>query len=1576
MPDTIIDRLIVEGVFDPSGIAQGIQRAQADIASLRDLFAGAFQVDLPRTLFEQSISAAQVASRDVRQEFTLAIEEIRRRFDTMLSGADLGIAGQRQATALADGIQTGLQNRLADLGAELATELITPATYGQRAQEASNAAIEQFHLLETRLDDLRQPVSIPITVQSNELEASIDNARTRLQELRRSFANPGAVGISIDRSMFESTVEAAQSASREIRGEFTLVADEIRRRFEESLPAQDLGLAGQRAATAAADAIRSTMLSRLSDLDVELALEIIDPKTYAEQAKLAAAAAREQFDELRQNVGQFAQAAAVPVATPPIDLGDIESELQAQISQITDETVSAARTMENALKAAFEARNFNLDEIQAGVAATDRQTRDFEATLLRLRQEARGLVDPVAFQENVDTALQQLSQSYQARIDELERQPLRVKVEFDDTEFRRKSAEELDAAEKAYDASASNRKLGSRAGLQSSGAEANDLAGITRSIKELEGAQKAGAISTFEFRNSLRSLREEAIALQEAGMVNTNKEIADFSNIMSRTNPKIAEAGVAMRHMRLGAAQLAVSELGATGATANLANGLLVFAGGSGVAIAAALGVAAIAAAWKAYRRDVEAAEEQDKKWADATAGAVDQVQTRLAVLSRDLEAVARIRDKLKGEQATIFQKEEADFGERIVFGLANAYRLQTLRLDLQQRDLQFQAQTELKLREQAAIEVRRNADLQSARSTQRDFASDLAQVAESGLRVSGATEQFAFHLRTALAISRDVTKSSQERLAALRTANELINAQLRPFERQADLQVRSTQEQLDALTRLNAQSQQFGARPGIDRQSTEILNGLTVEAEHLRENAELARRRAATFGQAQDEIAKRLRDEAHGWDALADQIDADVNKRIGDTIQRARTDVANLTEDIAKGGRENTIDIPVSIDDSVAIDKLREVQQFFQDAISQGLAAGGQQQDFTFLFDQLRDVTNQINDALKAPIQALIDNAGQIEQQLSTVKEAAELADQVAQRQTGAPDTIADQARRLEALQPIIDTLRQRYDSVTAAIAKGGVAEDVMLGLLQTQLSLAQQLAAVEPPTPLEVTQLAPLQEATQNYVDAKNAFDQAVAHGTDAEVAAARERLDAMASVMDAIADSIIDTLSAMNVDGEVFQRIAKAIRDAFAAAGRHMHEISEAAKEASSALTNAGKAIGAFAGALDTLGAMNDQTRQIAKGMEEAANAAASFVKGDILGGVLEGVGALADVFSGIFGGGESEHDRIVRENTDAIQRNTARRNDEFNGLGGQTDLANKIDSALASFGERFQEALASRQQSPNSGTFGSGTSPFDIPNITDDLRRFGLTMADLSAAADEFGIQIFDKDGNIVGDALLQLGDEMKAAARAALQFTNSFDDQLQRLDLESRIKGEIQTPLVDFGQEINAAAASGASAITNAFQGVDLSNQAAVRAAMTNLLDQFENGTLDPTTLGSLSREDFLKFLEDGAGYLDSFNQSVADATARMGDFNLPEGFRRQALAFQFSDFGPIPSSVPTPTPVPVPNMDPTSTTGKSPQVSVGQIVMSIDAKQLTIDEFFDQFVEKLRQLGMQQSGDTMQTGIR
>ncbi len=1370
------------------------------------------------------------------------------------------------------------------------------------------------------------------------IRAGIAEAQTEIAQIGEAFGttisrinqqiqvNP----IELPRLEFQRTLDSVQKATADIRADFTILADELQLELENSLGGADLGILGQRQATAAGQAIRRTLLQELSGIDLLVAEKIIDPEEVGALAAQARQRAVEQFRQLADDVQRFR------IEPPPIDIGldEIVQGLQAEVDELTAGVVRDAEKMHVALREALFVRAPTIEAAVPDFRAAEAGLTEFVARVRAVREQIgrEGLIDPVAAKQQLDQLMTEFAETYRRQMEILNDIPLRP--DFDPA----KVSDELEAL------SAQTRALGEQmadlgkiggGGISRSAsgsrAAVNDLADASRRLKQLQNDERAGTLSTRQLQESVAGLREELIRLKESGLVDTKQEMTEFNRLMDATAPRVEEAGIAMRHLRLGSAAMAAELIGANGAAANLANGLLVFAGGSGVAIAAGVSILVLAGFLKAYHQEAEIAKEKNEELAGSFEKNFDVTDTAIEKAEKQLQAVRALRKevetKLSNRQnwldemnSTEGRSHPATEMERIgrsidrwTIGLFEAWQInkeivKTEELTNQEIDARLQ-----KLNAELTVEAKRLTFAQDTHDAQRQIVSDLIELQQAGQRIGPVNLGFeATTLRESFRVLNDINATTADRLGALRNINEVVEEQNRLFERQGKLLAEATQRDVTRLGRQQTReaafiAPDFGDPSQIGAQIDDTVLKLQVEADQLRTNAALARERAAGLTRASQEIKDRLNTEANSWDALANTIEDAVLTRQQRVFDQREQMLATFQQHLQHlAGEGDIIEIPVEINSDLVTQQFEQliVRLEAQKTIIE--AAGGeitpvQQAKLDALKDKLEDV-------FKLPLQLFIQSTDVALGRVQGLVAAGEGMARLAQQQTGVPDTIADRAERIRQLAPLINDLRDRYNNLTGAIENQLVPQDQIADALQEQLKLAQELADVEPPTPLEVAQLAPLQEAAAKYADAKLKLDAALAHGTPEAVRAASAEVSRLGNDMDKVAEDIIDRLQKMGVEGVLLKRIADAIKASFAAAGRELHEMSPDAIATRDALQVASKVVGAFSGAARDLGLMDESAQRVAQGLEQAAEAAASFVSGDFLGGVVGGVGAIGSILGGIFGGGaddaarealQAEHDRIIQDNIRALELNTDALQRQTGTPSGLQNLRGEFLAIVDKLAGHFQDV-------------GGLPVVLQDPEFFDNwVRQFGTSLDELKQVADQAGIELFDSAGNIIPEAFFELDKAIQKSIEQMTSFGDSLQEQQDRLDLGARLRGD-DLGLSD-AEQAKAIFARQVQALEQLAPGIasmfhDLGDSNEVRQSLVELFNQFDTGffTAHPDLFGNLTKDEFLKFLNQGADYLDSFNQEVKNVKDQFADFNLPRGFREAALAFEHADRGPFP----------------------------------------------------------------------
>lgn len=189
-----------------------------------------------------------------------------------------------------------------------------------------------------------------------------------------------------------------------------------------------------------------------------------------------------------------------------------------------------------------------------------------------------------------------------------------------------------------------------------------------------------------------------------------------------------------------------------------------------------------------------------------------------------------------------------------------------------------------------------------------------------------------------------------------------------------------------------------------------------------------------------------------------------------------------------------------------------------------------------------------------------------------------------------------------------------------------------------------------------------------------------------------------------------------------------------------------------------------------------------------------------------------------------------------------------------------------------------------------------------DLLDRFTAGQISAADLGLSKEDFLRFLDDAAGFI---------EQMAAAAEAnAAAILAERDARVEAAiadaSLRARLAGQNQNPTAVFDEQVRAFSAL-SPAILNAFAGLDLANEQAVRAAALKLFDGLQAGILTPEQLG-LSQEEFKKFLEDSATFLDTFNDGLVTATKSLT--NVPDTFKVDLAEFTARAIDHLPANRP------------------------------------------------------------------
>lgn len=546
-------------------------------------------------------------------------------------------------------------------------------------------------------------------------------------------------------------------------------------------------------------------------------------------------------------------------------------------------------------------------------------------------------------------------------------------------------------------------------------------------------------------------------------------------------------------------------------------------------------------------------------------------------------------------------------------------------------------------------------------------------------------------------------------------------------------------------------------------------------------------------------------------------------------------------------------------------------------------------------LLGHIRDTQGEINaltldhvTAAQAVAQALTDAANaQAEFQRQAQESRITALAEAPGLGTDTPTSIRQRAIELDRLRGIIA-------SQTASLTERNAATRQFNALVEgAQVPLDRQRRAA---LDIAAAQASAYHDVAQAFADAISVVQRAINSLGQDEFSKiiAKQKADA----------GSIASLGPISVGGGISDAFGEAeastrdlndeLEKAIAASGRFGRRVVTDANDGRKAHERLNDAIHDVTGGLDQIvgaarnvGLIGDEASQAIGAVLNLGDAIGNVIEkastGNILGLIGAGIG-----FVGSLLGSDSESDRIRRENN----RLLAQLNVNLEKTQGLGSAASAQDLAAT---------LAASKVFQLQGTKG------DIRGQSTDALDAAIAAAGLSL--DEFakiindttGLEILDDHGRIIAKTLDQANEALKRYIETQTRFAATFEEQSQLADLRSRLAGESQAPADIFGRELNVAD-DFSDAIKRAFAGVDLGSEAAVRTAVVDLLDRFAAGQLTAEDLG-LSKDDFLKFLNDAGRFLDSFNTATQEATKALSDFNVPTGFRTAALAFGAADFG-------------------------------------------------------------------------
>lgn len=423
-----------------------------------------------------------------------------------------------------------------------------------------------------------------------------------------------------------------------------------------------------------------------------------------------------------------------------------------------------------------------------------------------------------------------------------------------------------------------------------------------------------------------------------------------------------------------------------------------------------------------------------------------------------------------------------------------------------------------------------------------------------------------------------------------------------------------------------------------------------------------------------------------------------------------------------------------------------------------------------------------------------------------------------------------------------------------------------------------------------------------------------------------------------------------------GERIQEARKRSDDFFGGMVRRANDPRTAVERLADSIRDITHGLDSIVSAARNVSLIGDEAAQAIGSVLDLADAIGKVIESASTGNIAGLIGAGINLIGGLAGPSEAEieRNRVLDENNVLLQRNNAELAARNAGTGG---LASQGASLAALIQQ--QQLLKFAQVETNPAITIKGA----IDEINRQLALAGTNLNEFAAIIKaETGISILDAKGRVVAAAFDQAKQAIEAMIKAATTFGTSFQETQQKLDLGARLSGaadalakqfsekfkltlpesqadQLGQSAAAFQREIDALVATvgnGSSVFKDALKNIDLTDPAAVREALNRIFKRIEAGQLTPEELGGLSKEDWLKFLEDGAGFLDQLGQSSKDAANGLAGLsktltNVPETFKLAAAEFAVRRVDVVP---PAPSPAvvaaaqaPVPTAEPVQLPG-------------------------------------------------
>lgn len=632
-----------------------------------------------------------------------------------------------------------------------------------------------------------------------------------------------------------------------------------------------------------------------------------------------------------------------------------------------------------------------------------------------------------------------------------------------------------------------------------------------------------------------------------------------------------------------------------------------------------------------------------------------------------------------------------------------------------------------------------------------------------------------------------------------------------------------------------------------IDRQKTEIrIAEQTARIDALRQSALIEN--VETISEAKNlrqDIAQRLEDSQAPLSELVKMSEEELANQKG--ITEAEAAKFRLVSDLVLA-MERRQQLRDSLEESAEneLTTLQKIQRRLNRINRIELESESNLRERLQIWEQLVGINNQIetlredeaanqmklNDLYREREQALGRLRMLRQERTQDAKDFGSLVEEVTREVTESGVVVPTLEFDSEALQ---DDVESRLERIQAEV---GLEAQLMPGVLESEFGVAEDSAEA---LSEDLLKNAEVIERIRQLEFQKELFEMAGAE--DRAQDAAEKLAEIKENKLEPILENMIDKYGKNSDEVE-------ALRDI-------MDEMGLTAEDTDSGLEDMFDSISdGINGVLqlaDALGVLDDSTRKVLQGMQGLASAAGNIAGGNIVGGIAQGIGSIANIASGLFGGGKSDREKLIRENNIRLAEL-------------RNSLEEQIDVLTSFTGEELGEFR----------TFLSS-----LQGVDDASDLTAAQMAKLERASSALGITL-DKE-NI---------DESIRAMNAALReveiedFFETFEgkmDALQRrmelFDIENPIK-EVRRMREIFLEFVDLPAR-----LEQQLRATDVTT-AEGRQDMTELLQQLfemlESGDLGEEALGGLTIEEFMDQLSEQEQALDE----IAEQEGESQDFGV------------------------------------------------------------------------------------------